>query len=136
MSEGPKINHTTLEADGFDAEHPLFICYVAEVNKNVVGYAISYYTYSTWCGKAMYLEDIYVTLEYRKKHIGSKLLKAIAKEAVDTNCCRLDFSVLEWNPAQHFYKVKGAADLTLEEGWHHYRFSDTALKALSTATDA
>lgn len=84
MPEGPKISYTSkdltinssqinvmfdehfkswhwtilaLEKDGFDAEHPLFICFVAEVNGNVVGYSISYYTYSTWCGKAMYLED-------------------------------------------------------------------------------
>ncbi|KOC62112.1 Diamine acetyltransferase 2 [Habropoda laboriosa] len=80
----------------------------------------------------MYLEDIYVTPKYRGKHIGSKLLKAVAKEATDSNCCRLDFSVLEWNPAQDFYKSKGAANLTIEEGWHHYRFSDKTLKILAT----
>lgn len=131
MSEGPKIDHTTLEKDGFDAEHPLFICHVAEVNTKVVGYAISYYTYSTWCGKAMYLEDICVTLDSRGKHIGSELLKAVAKEAIDNSCCRLDFSVLKWNPAKDFYKHKGAIDLTTEEEWHHYRLSDTALKALA-----
>ncbi|XP_061941455.1 uncharacterized protein LOC107993331 isoform X4 [Apis cerana] len=45
-------------------------------------------------------------------------------EAIDNNCCRLDFSVLEWNPAQEFYKNKGAINITAEEGWHHYRFSD------------
>ncbi|XP_076300968.1 thialysine N-epsilon-acetyltransferase-like [Lasioglossum baleicum] len=133
MSDGPRIDHKTLEKDGFDTEHPFFICFVAEINGNVMGYAISYYTYSTWCGKAMYLEDIYVTQEYRKQHIGGELLKAVAKEAVDNNCCRLDFSVLEWNPAQQFYKIKGATDLTVDEGWHHYRFSDTALKALAAS---
>ncbi|XP_076630008.1 uncharacterized protein LOC143346118 [Colletes latitarsis] len=132
MPDGPKLDHTTLEKDGFDTEHPLYICYVAEVNGNIVGYTISYYTYSTWCGKAMYLEDIYVTFDYRGKHIGSKLLKAVAKEATDNKCCRLDFSVLKWNPAQHFYKNKGAVDLTIEEGWHHYRLSDTDLKTLLT----
>ncbi|CAL7937792.1 unnamed protein product [Xylocopa violacea] len=131
MPNGPQIDYTVLEKDGFDTEHPLFICYVAEINKNLIGYAIAYYTYSTWCGKAMYLEDLYITPNYREKHIGSKLLKAIAKEAVNNNCCRLDFSVLEWNPACNFYKYKGATDMTIVEGWHHYRFSDTALKILA-----
>ncbi|CAK9795550.1 Thialysine N-epsilon-acetyltransferase [Anthophora plagiata] len=131
MPDGPKINYTVLETDGFDAKHPLFVCYVAEIEENVIGYTISYYTYSTWCGKAMYLEDIYVTPKYRGKHVGSKLLGAVAKEATDNNCCRLDFSVLEWNPAQDFYKSKGAVDITVEEGWHHYRFSGKALKVLA-----
>ncbi|XP_053977116.1 leucine-rich repeat and guanylate kinase domain-containing protein-like [Hylaeus volcanicus] len=131
MPDGPKIDHTTLEKDGFDTEPALYMCFVAERNKRIVGYTISYYTYSTWCGKAMYLEDIYVTVDYRGKHIGSKLLKAVAKEASDNNCCRLDFSVLKWNPAQDFYKRKGAVDVTIEEGFHHYRLSDTVLKSLA-----
>ncbi|XP_061941456.1 uncharacterized protein LOC107993331 isoform X5 [Apis cerana] len=124
MSNEPKIDYTILETDGFDTKHPLFICYIAEINKHIIGYTISYYTYSTWYGKAMYLEDLYITPNYRGKHIGSRLLKTIAKEAIDNNCCRLDFSVLEWNPAQEFYKNKGAINITAEEGWHHYRFSD------------
>lgn len=68
-----------METDGFDTKHPLFICYVAETNKHIIGYTILYYTYSTWYGKAMYLEDLYITPNYRGKHIGSKLLKTIAK---------------------------------------------------------
>lgn len=68
-----------METDGFDTEHPLFICYVAETNKHIIGYTILYYTYSTWYGKAMYLEDLYIIPNYRGKHIGSRLLKTIAK---------------------------------------------------------
>lgn len=128
MSNEPKIDYIILETDGFDTKHPLFICYVAETNKHIIGYTILYYTYSTWYGKAMYLEDLYITPNYRGKHIGSKLLKTIAKEAIENNCCRLDFSVLEWNPAQEFYKNKGAINITAEQGWHHYRFSDKNLK--------
>ncbi|XP_017889561.2 uncharacterized protein LOC108630659 [Ceratina calcarata] len=132
MPDGPKINSEVLEKDGFDTDHPLFICYVAEIDRNVVGYAISYYTYSTWGGKAMYLEDLYVTPNNRREHVGSKLLRAVAKEAVDNSCCRLDFSVLKWNPARDFYKSKGAIDITEEEEWHHYRFTNEALKILAT----
>lgn len=67
-----------LERDGFD-EQPLFFCNVATCNEKIVGYTIFYYTYSTWRGKAMYLEDIYVTPEFRRKDIGSGLLKTVAK---------------------------------------------------------
>lgn len=67
-----------LERDGFD-EHPLFFCNVATSNEKVIGYTIFYYVYSTWRGKVMYLEDIYVTSAFRGKHVGIKLLKAVAK---------------------------------------------------------
>lgn len=52
---------------------------MATSNEKVIGYAIFYYTYSTWHGKVMYLEDLCVTKEFRGKHIGSKLLKSVAK---------------------------------------------------------
>lgn len=131
MPNGPKISHETLERDGFDVEHPLFICYVAVAEEKIVGYALFYYTYSTWCGKAMYLEDIYVTKAYRKKHVGSRLLKIVAKEAVENNCNRLDLMVLKWNPAREFYERKGAVDLTTELEWLSYRFPQKALVALA-----
>jgi GNAT superfamily N-acetyltransferase len=67
-----------LERDGFDGQ-PLYFCNVATCNEKVIGYTLSYYTYSTWCGKAMYLEDIYVTPDFRGKHVGIKLLKTVAK---------------------------------------------------------
>jgi len=67
-----------LERDGFDGQ-PLYFCNVATSNEKVIGYTLSYYTYSTWCGKSMYLEDIYVTPDFRGKHVGIKLLKAVAK---------------------------------------------------------
>lgn len=130
MPDGPKIDYETLEKDGFDGQ-PLFLCNVATFNEKIIGYTIFYYIYSTWRGKAMYLEDIYVTPEFRGKHIGTKLLKAVAKEAVENNCSKLNFMVLKWNPAREFYKILGANDLTSEEQWHFYNFSDTDLKKLA-----
>ncbi|XP_066600069.1 uncharacterized protein [Prorops nasuta] len=130
MSSGPKIDAKILERDGFDTNPPLFICYVAENAEKLVGYAISYYSYSTWAGRSMYLEDLYVSLDYRKLHIGSQLLKAVANEAVKANCNTMDFTVLKWNPAQEFYRHYGATDLTAAEDWHLYRFSKEALKKL------
>ncbi|XP_018393474.1 PREDICTED: diamine acetyltransferase 2-like isoform X2 [Cyphomyrmex costatus] len=115
MPDGPQIDYKTLERDGFDGQ-PLYFCNVATSNEKVIGYTLSYYTYSTWCGKSMYLEDIYVTPDFRGKHVGSKLIKAVAK----------------WNPAQEFYKMLGASDLTSKEQWHCYRFVEEDLKKLAS----
>ncbi|EZA47040.1 hypothetical protein DMN91_001214 [Ooceraea biroi] len=123
MSDGPKLDCKTLERDGFDGQ-PLFFCNVATFNEKVIGYALFFYAYSTWCGKAMFLEDLYVTPEFRGKHIGIRLLKSVAKEAIENGCCKMEFMVLKWNPATEFYKKYGASDLTVTENWHYYRFSD------------
>lgn len=100
----------------------------------------------------MYLEDIYVTPDFRGQDVGSQLLKAVAKvfglinnhirnvrlitkylqEAVENDCHKLDFVVLNWNPAQEFYKKYGANDLTSKEQWHYYRFSEEELKKLAS----
>ncbi|EFN65440.1 Diamine acetyltransferase 2 [Camponotus floridanus] len=133
MPDGPKIDYKTLERDGF--EEQLFLCNVATFNEKVIGYTIFYYVYSTWRGKVMFLEDIYVTQEFREKHVGIKLLKAVAKEAVENNCSKLDFLVLNWNPAQEFYKKYGASDMTSKEQWHYYNFSDANLKRLASDSE-
>ncbi|KAF7408793.1 hypothetical protein HZH66_003330 [Vespula vulgaris] len=132
MPNEPKIDYKTLERDGFDTKHPLFICYVATVDQQIIGYALAYYTYSTWGGRAMYLEDLYITPNFRRKRIGIKLLKTIAKKAKNNDCCRLDFAVLKWNPAQEFYKSIGAINLTEETGWHQYRLTKAVLEKLAT----
>lgn len=130
MPEGPRINTKDLEKDGF-GEQAMFHSFVAQLDDKIVGYAIYYYTYSTWGGKSMYLEDLYVCPDVQKKRIGSRLFDTVVKKAVDMNCWRLDFAVLEWNPATDFYKHKGAIDITTTEKWHHYRLDKNALKKLA-----
>ncbi|KAK7868359.1 hypothetical protein R5R35_013650 [Gryllus longicercus] len=145
MPGGPKIGPDVLQRDGFDVEHPLFKCFVAELKnreqssnegnvdtRGLVGYALFYNTYSTWQGPSLYLEDIYVTPNVRSKGIGSALFDKVVKVAYDTGCCRLDFVVLNWNPATEFYKHKGAIDLTATEKWHHYRLEKNAIETLCT----
>ncbi|XP_011873164.1 PREDICTED: diamine acetyltransferase 2 [Vollenhovia emeryi] len=131
MPDGPQIDYKTLERDGFDGQ-PLYFCNVATSAGRVVGYTLSYYTYSTWCGKSMCLEDIYVTPDFRGRHVGSRLLKTVAKEAIENDCRKLDFMVLKWNPAQEFYKRFGASDLTSKEQWHYYRFPEEELRKLAS----
>jgi GNAT superfamily N-acetyltransferase len=97
-----------LLADGF-GEKPLYGGFVAVLDGKVVGMAIYYYRYSTWKGKVLYLEDIYVQPEYRRYQIGSKLLKTLVEFAAEQKCARVSWQVLDWNePAINFYKKLNA----------------------------
>ena len=75
-----------------------------------VGYALFFYNFSTFTGRpGIYLEDIYVDKEMRGKGFGKCLLAYIAKLAVERNCTRVDWSVLDWNePSIQFYRSIGA----------------------------
>lgn len=87
------------------------ICFafVAEIDHEIVGFALYYFSYSTWKGKSLYLEDIYIKLNYRKQGIGSALFDRIVLEAKNQKVKRMDWQVLEWNtPAIEFYKQKNA----------------------------
>ena len=66
MPEGPKINVETLAEDGFGAKS-FFECFVASDNETLVGFVLFFYTYSTWEGRSVYMEDLYVTPTHRNK---------------------------------------------------------------------
>ncbi|XP_017287422.1 diamine acetyltransferase 2b [Kryptolebias marmoratus] len=138
MSDQVKISHEELERDGF-CQNPFFECLVAEVPEEqkstegftVVGYALYFYTYSTWKGRAVYLEDLYVMPEFRGNGIGTGLLCKVAEVGKKKQCVRLQLSVLDWNtPTRDFYAAKGGQDLTVTEGWHAIRFDGQSLDSL------
>ncbi|TKC47996.1 hypothetical protein EI555_000283, partial [Monodon monoceros] len=96
---------------------------ISEEGPCVVGYGLYYFIYSTWKGRNIYLEDIYVKPEYRGQGIGSKIIKKVAEVALDKGCSQLRLAVLDWNKgAMDLYKALGAQDLTEAEGWHCFRF--------------
>ena len=99
---------------------------IAELDGKIAAYAVYFYNYSTWLGKnGIYLEDVYVTPEYRKLGIGKALLKHIATIAVGEGCGRVEWSVLDWNtPAIDFYKSIGAS---VQDEWTVYRLSGEKL---------
>ncbi|KAJ8947479.1 hypothetical protein NQ318_009782 [Aromia moschata] len=131
LEDQVKIDNTVLQRDGFDTDHPAFRCLVAEVSDgHIVGYALYFPTYSTWEGKALLLEDLYVRSAYRRRGIGKQLFMAVAKIAHESEISRLDFHVLSWNPAIAFYKGLGAVDLTVKEDWHFFRLDQACLKKL------
>ncbi|XP_075705107.1 thialysine N-epsilon-acetyltransferase-like, partial [Rhinoderma darwinii] len=97
----------------------------------LVGYALSFFTYSTWEGRALHLEDLYIMPEYRGRGVGSKLFTAVAESCLALGCARLQLSVLDWNQtAISFYRSRGARDLSAEEGWRMFRFLPEDLKQI------
>ncbi|KAK3094924.1 hypothetical protein FSP39_007931, partial [Pinctada imbricata] len=88
----------------------------------LIGYVLYYFTYSTWEGRSLYMEDLYVTPTWRGKGVGTQLWAYVSKVAVNKDCQRLDFTVLGWNkPSIDYYFRQGAFDLTAKEDWHMFR---------------
>ncbi len=111
-------------------ERPFAEALLAELEGSVVGFALYYYSISSFAGKtSLYLEDLFVQAPHRRKGIGRKLLSAVAKVAYERKCLRMEWSVLNWN--------QGAIDLYLSLGarpldaWSHYSLADFALQELA-----
>jgi GNAT superfamily N-acetyltransferase len=98
-------------ADQLTAKSPPFHCIVSENEESgLIGFALFYYTYSTWTGKrGLHLEDLYVRPAYRSKQIGRKMLQTLVEIAYAQNLGRVEWMVLRWNErAQNFYSSLGA----------------------------
>jgi GNAT superfamily N-acetyltransferase len=115
--------------DGFGTE-PKFHIVFAEWDGRPAGFAFYFYNYSTWQGRpGLYLEDLFVKPEFRGKGIGKALLLHLAKIAVENNCGRYQWQVLDWNtPAIDFYKSLGAE---MMKEWLTMRVDGEALKQMA-----
>lgn len=145
MPNGPELTAADLVRDGNldgKSQNQLFFSFVAEAKdeqgkaSKLVGYSISFFSYSTWQGKSYFLEDIYVKPDYRKTGIGKKLFATNVKFGISENCSRFDFHVLNWNPAKKFYESPaiGATNLSAKEGWEFYRLNRGEMEALVSKT--
>jgi GNAT superfamily N-acetyltransferase len=103
---------------------------IGELDGVGVGFALFFHNFSTFLARpGIYLEDVFVRPEHRGAGVGKALLQAVARIAVERNCGRFEWSVLDWNePAIGFYKSRGAQVLP---DWRICRVSGEALHRLA-----
>src|SRR5471032_2255924 len=118
--------------DGLFGAHPACEAIVGEEGGAVVTFALFFHNFSTFlCRKGLYLEDLYVKQSCRGKGYGKQMLVALAQLAVERNCGRFEWSVLDWNEnAIKFYQGVGA---DLLPDWRICRVTGDALTQLSQA---
>jgi GNAT superfamily N-acetyltransferase len=130
--------HDEVEIDDMMLERALFgpepsaFAQVATVDDLIVGMALYYRSFSTWTGRpGIYLEDLYVRPAHRGLGIGRALLASLARLALDEDCRRLEWSVLDWNqPAIAFYHSIGAV---ATDEWTRYRLAGSALSDFASS---
>ena len=115
--------------EGFGAS-PKFRALVAEWDGQPAGYAVFFGFYSTWVGRpGLFIEDVFVRSEFRRKGIGKALFAHVARIARDEGCFGLRWEVLSWNqPAIDLYKSLG---VTFLEEWRSMLLTDEAFQRLA-----
>jgi len=109
---------------------PHAFAYMCDVADEPVAVALCYYTFSTFLGRhGIYVEDVYVRPEFRKRGIGTALFRRVAQQAVAEGCGRVEWTVLDWNEsALRFYAALGAQAMSQ---WRLQRLSGAALRELA-----
>jgi GNAT superfamily N-acetyltransferase len=126
-----RVSEAELLRDGFAAveSERHFACVIAEEEGEAAGFALFYPIYSTWKGRAMHLEDLFVRPRFRGRGIGKALLAKVAAMAVERGCTRFFWHVLDWNEAAiDFYGSLGA---TAMNEWTRMEIADEPLRALA-----
>ena len=119
-----------LEAELF-GDRPTCECLIGEQDGEPAGFALFFHNFSTFlCKKGLYLEDLFVLPSARGTGLGKLLLQRLAQIAVERDCGRFEWSVLDWNvDAQAFYRRMGA---TMLPDWRICRVTGEALQALGS----
>ena len=135
LSQYEKLEHeVTMTEDKLRASmfgpRPYAEALLAEEDGKPVGFALFFHNYSTFLAQpGLYLEDLYVLESHRGKGIGKALLVQLAKIAVERNCGRMEWAVLDWNvDAIGFYEKLGAKP---NSEWTVYRLTGDSLNGLA-----
>ena len=131
LSHEAKATEADIVRDLFGASPKVF-CEIAEADGVPVGFALWFYTYSTFQGlPGIWLEDLYVDPLARGQGAGKALLKQLAQRCVAEGLGRLEWWVLDWNsPSMQFYRAQGAE---LMDDWTKCRLDGEALARLGSA---
>jgi GNAT superfamily N-acetyltransferase len=107
---------------------------LARIESPPVGFALFFQTFSTFlAAPGIWLEDLFVLPEYRRRGVGRALLRRVASIALQRSCGRLEWSVLDWNePALEFYQTIGAQTM---DQWKLRRVTGEALVRLAEKTE-
>lgn len=131
LAHEAKASEADITRDLF-GDSPKVFCDIAEWEGEPVGFALWFYTYSTFQGRhGIWLEDLFVDPKERGKGIGKALLVNLARRCAAEGLGRLEWWVLDWNaPSIEFYKSQGAV---LQDEWTKCRVDGEALTALGRA---
>ena len=102
---------------------------IALNNDKPVGFVVYFFNYSTWTGKkGLYIEDLFIDPEIRRCGVGSRIMKSLSKIAINNDCARMEFNVLDWNKdAIKFYQKFNAKPI---KGWTIFRIERSSLEAI------
>ena len=122
------IKEADLARDGFGL-NPKFRALIAEWDEEPAGYALFFDYYSTWAGAGLFLEDLFVRQQFRKRGIGKALLASVANIALQDKCYGIHWEVLDWNEkAIGLYDSLGAE---FRDQWRPVVLRNDALRRLA-----
>jgi GNAT superfamily N-acetyltransferase len=134
LAEYEKLSHHCIATEEFlrrtlFGERTYAEVVIASCDGVDAGFALFFHSYSTFLAlPGIYLEDLFVEPSFRGKGLGKALLRHLARLAIERDCGRLEWAVLDWNqPAIDFYKSLGAEPM---EEWTTYRLTGEALQRM------
>ena len=139
LGEYEKLGHEVVATeadirDGLFGPRPTVEVVIAWAGDEAVGFALFFHNYSTFLGRrGLYLEDLFVVPEWRARGIGRRLLVHLARIALERNCGRMEWSVLDWNaPAVGFYERIGASVM---QDWRICRLTADGIGRLAASAE-
>jgi GNAT superfamily N-acetyltransferase len=135
LAEYERLRHESIATEAsidqaLFGQNPRAEAVIARFDGEPAGFALFFHNFSTFVGKpGLYLEDLFVRPAYRGRAIGKSLLSYLAAVALERDCGRFQWQVLDWNkPSRDFYESLGAK---ADDTWVNYRITGDALRRLA-----